>query len=277
VRSSGGKATSGASTAAIRPRRGNLLGETRRRRILDWLQEKGSARVSALSEAFSVSKPTIRRDLKRLESESYIVREHGGAFLVTMPQQVQALALHHLVNMDAKRAIGRIAAALVSDGETIILDAGSTTTEVARNLLRRQDLHVITNALNIAWILGVNPSCTIDMTGGQFMAPTLSLSGEKSAGYFENISAEKLFLATAGAPLDAGLTFPAFGDLYFKRAMIKAAREIILVADSTKIGRVSFAVLGPFTLVNRLITDAGIRDEDRRTIEKMGIEIAIAQ
>ena len=111
--------------------------------------------------------------------------------------------------------------------------------------MKRQDLHVITNALNIALILGANPSCTIHMPGGQFKAPTLSLSGEKSAGYFENIFAEKLFLATAGASLDAGLTFPAFADLYVKRAMIKAAREIILVADSTKIGRVSFAVLGP--------------------------------
>ncbi len=277
ARSSRGRAASGASAVAKRPRGSNLLAETRRRRILDWLQEEGSARVRVLSEAFSVSEPTIRQDLERLESEGYIVREHGGAFLATMPQQVQALALHHLVNMDAKRAIGRVAAALVNDGETIILDAGSTTTEVARNLMKRQDLHVITNALNIALILGVNPSCTIHMPGGQFKAPTLSLSGEKSAGYFENIFAEKLFLATAGASLDAGLTFPAFADLYVKRAMIKAAREIILVADSTKIGRMSFAVLGPFTLVNRLITDAGIRDEDRRAIEKMGIEIVIAQ
>ena len=277
ARSNGGRAAPGASAAAGRPRGGNLLAETRRRRILDWLQEEGSARVSALSEAFSVSEPTIRQDLERLETEGYIVREHGGAFLATMPQQVQALALHHLVNMDAKRAIGRAAAARVGDGETIILDAGSTTTEVARNLMKRQDLHVITNAINIALILGVNPSCTIHMTGGQFKAPTLSLSGEKSAGYFENIFAEKLFLATAGVSLDAGLTFPAFADLYVKRAMIKAAREIILVADSTKIGRVSFAVLGPFTLVNRLITDAGIRDEDRRAIEKMGIEITIAE
>ncbi len=271
-----GKAAPGASAAAGRPRGGNLLAETRRRRILDWLQEEGSARVSALSEAFEVSEPTIRQDLERLESEGYIVREHGGAFLATMPQQVQALALHHLVNMDAKRAIGRVAAALVNDGETIILDAGSTTTEVARNLLKRQDLHVITNALNIALILGVNPSCTIHMPGGQFKAPTLSLSGEKSAGYFENIFAEKLFLATAGASLDAGLTFPAFADLYVKRAMIKAAREIVLVADSTKIGRVSFAVLGPLSMVNRLITDAAIHDDDRRAIEKMGIEIIIA-
>ena len=275
--SNGRKASSSKSAAVRRERGGNLLAETRRRRILDWLQEEGSARVRVLSEAFSVSEPTIRQDLERLETDGYIVREHGGAFLATMPQQVQALALHHLVNMDAKRAIGRVAAALVSDGETIIVDAGSTTTEVARNLMKRQDLHVITNALNIALILGVNPSCTIHMTGGQFKAPTLSVSGEKSAGYFENIFAEKLFLATAGASLDAGLTFPAFADLYVKRAMIKAAREIILVADSTKIGRVSFAVLGPFTLVNRLITDAGIRDEDRRAIEKMGIEITIAQ
>ena len=277
ARSNGAKSVQNASAKAGRTRGGNLLAETRRRRILDWLQEEGSARVTALSEAFNVSEPTIRQDLERLESEGHIVREHGGAFLATMPQQVQALALHHLVNMDAKRAIGRVAAALVTDGETIILDAGSTTTEVARNLTKRLDLHVITNALNIALILGANPSCTIHMPGGQFKAPTLSLSGEKSAGYFENVLAEKLFLATAGASLDAGLTFPAFADLYVKRAMIKAAREIILVADSTKIGRLSLAVLGPFTLVNRLITDAGLRDEDRRAIEKMGIEIVIAR
>lgn len=271
------KAASRASVVARRGRGGSLLAETRRRRILDWLQEEGSARVSALSAAFNVSEPTIRQDLERLEADGFIVREHGGAFLATMPQQVEALALHHLVNMDAKRAIGRVAAALVGDGETIILDAGSTTTEVARNLMKRQDLHVITNALNIALILGANPSCTIHMPGGQFKAPTLSLSGEKSAGYFENVFAEKLFLATAGASLDAGLTFPAFADLYVKRAMIKAAREIILVADSAKIGRVSFAALGPLSLLHRLITDAGIRDEDRVAIEKMGIEITIAQ
>lgn len=254
-----------------------LLGETRRRRILDWLQEEGSARVRTLSQAFDVSEPTIRQDLERLEADGAIVREHGGAFLADMPQQVQALALHHLVNMDAKRAIGRVAAGLVRDGETIILDAGSTTTEVARNLLKRQDLNVITNALNIVLILGANPCCTIHMPGGQFKAPTLSLSGEKSADYFENIHAEKLFLATAGASLDAGLTFPAFADLYVKRAMIKAAREVILVADSTKIGRVSFAALGPLGVVNRLITDAGIRDVDRRAIDKMGIAITIAE
>jgi DeoR/GlpR family transcriptional regulator of sugar metabolism len=269
----------GRGTTASSPlKRGdNLLAETRRRRILDWLQEEGSARVRSLSEAFDVSEPTIRQDLERLEVEGYIVREHGGAFLATMPQQVQALALHHLVNMDAKRAIGRVAAALVSDGETIIIDAGSTTTEVARNLMKRQDLHVVTNALNIALMLGANPSCTIHMPGGQFKAPTLSLTGEKSAAYFENTFAEKLFLATAGASLEAGMTFPAFGDLYVKRAMIKAARQIILVADSTKINRVSFAVLGPLTLVNRLITDTGIRDEDRKAIEALGIEVVIAR
>jgi DeoR/GlpR family transcriptional regulator of sugar metabolism len=275
ARSAGGRAAGPLS--AKRGRGGNLLAETRRRRILDWLQEEGSARVRALSEAFGVSEPTIRQDLERLESDGYIVREHGGAFLATMPQQVQALALHHLVNMDAKRAIGRVAAARVHDGETIILDAGSTTTEIARNLMKRQDLHVITNALNIALILGANPSCTIHMPGGQFKAPTLSVTGEKSAEYFENLFAEKFFLATAGASLDAGLTFPALADLYVKRAMIKAAREIILVADSSKIGRVSFAALGPLTLVNSLITDAGIRDEDRAAIEQMGIEISIAE
>jgi len=256
--------------------RGALLAEPRRMKILEWLQEEGSARVKDLSTAFSVSEATVRQDLERLEAEGCIEREHGGAFLKSLPQQVQAMALHHLVNMESKRKIGRFAASLVSDGETIILDSGSTTTEVARNLLGHQNLNVITNGLNIALTLGAVPSFSIHMPGGHFKAPTLSLSGEKSADYFNNIHAEKLFLATAAISFEAGLTYPSLADLHVKRAMIKAARQVYLVADSTKIGRVSFSSLGGLELVHVFITDAGIRDEDRRRLEESGVEVRIA-
>ena len=271
VRGSGRPAAAGRDE-----RRASLLAEPRRMKILEWLQEEGSARVKTLSEAFAVSEPTIRQDLERLESEGYIVREHGGAFLSSLPQQVEALALHHLVNMDKKRAIGRKAAELVKDGETVILDAGSTTTEVARNLTRRHDLTVITNSLNIALMLGAEPSFTVHMPGGQFKAPTLSLTGEKAVGYFENVFAEKLFLATGGISLEAGLTYPALADLYVKQAMVKSARQVYLVADSTKIGHVSFAALGKLDLVHYFITDAGIGDEDRARIEALGIRVVLA-
>jgi DeoR/GlpR family transcriptional regulator of sugar metabolism len=253
-----------------------LLAEPRRQRILEWLQEEGSARVRDLSDVLGVSEATIRQDLERLEGEGHIVREHGGAYLSSVPQQVRSMDLHHLVNMTAKRRIGAAAARLVNDHETIILDSGSTTTEIATNLGDRQNLNVITNALNIALTIGALPSCTVLMPGGQFKAPTLSLSGERSAAFFEGLYAEKLFLATAALSLDVGLTYPSIADLYVKQAMINVASRVYLVADSTKIGRVSLSRLVGLDAIHTLITDEGIRDEDRRALIDRGLEVIIA-
>ena len=253
-----------------------LLSEPRRRRILDWVQEEGSARVRELAVAFKVSEATIRQDLERLEGDGFITREHGGAFLNTVPAQVGTMTLHHMENMDKKRKIGAYAAALVRDGETLILDAGTTTTEVATRLVSRRNLTVITNALNIAVILGSVPGFAVHMPGGQFKAPTLSLSGDKSVEYFRNIFAAKLFLATAGVALDAGLTYPSFADLQLKEAMIKAASHVYLVADSTKINKSSFTRLGALEVVHSFITDDGISDADAREFERRGIEVLIA-
>ena len=168
-----------------------LLSEPRRRRILEWIEEEGSARVRDLSAAFEVSEATIRQDLERLEKDGHITREHGGAFLNSVPAQVHGFSLHHQVNMEAKRKIGALAASQVKDGETIILDAGTTTTEIANRLIDRQNITVITNSLNIAMVLGAVPSFAVHMPGGQFKAPTLSLSGDKSVEYFRNIFCRK--------------------------------------------------------------------------------------
>ncbi len=253
-----------------------LLGEARRAKILAWLQEEGSARVRDLAEAFSVSEVTVRQDLEKLEAEGHIVREHGGAFLKSLPQQVRAMALHHLVNMEAKKRIGRAAAALIDNGETIILDSGSTTTEVATNLGEHENLTIITNALNIALMLGAVPSFDIHMTGGLFKAPTLSLSGERSADYLNGLFARKLFLATAAVSVDVGLTFPALSDISVKRAMIEAAEQVYLVADSTKIGQRSFSTLCGLDRIHTLITDDGIADADREAFIAAGVELVVA-
>ncbi|MBP1804948.1 DeoR/GlpR family DNA-binding transcription regulator [Rubellimicrobium aerolatum] len=254
-----------------------LLSEPRRRRILEWLQEEGSARVRDLAAAFQVSEATIRQDLERLEAEGQITREHGGAYLNTVPQQVNALTLQHSENMDKKRRIGAFAASLVQDGETLILDAGTTTTEVASRLVPRHGLTVITNALNIAVILGAVPGNTIHMPGGQFKPPTLSLSGDASVDYFRSIFAGKLFLATAGVDLEAGLTYPSFADLQLKQAMIRAAARVYLVADSTKIGRSSFTRLSALDVVHAFVTDDGIPDREAKAFEARGIEVLIAR
>lgn len=254
-----------------------LLAEPRRKKILEWLQEEGSARVRDLSAAFEVSEATIRQDLEKLETEGHISREHGGAYLKTVPRQVATMSLQHVENMEKKLRIGETAAALVDDGETIILDAGSTTTAVANRLLARQNMTVITNALNIALILGGHPGFTVHMPGGQFKAPTLSLSGDASVEFFHNIMVGKLFLATAGVSLEAGLTYPSFADLQLKEAMIRASSHVYLVADSTKINRTSFTRLGTLDVINSFITDADIRDEDVREFERRGIEVIVAR
>jgi DeoR/GlpR family transcriptional regulator of sugar metabolism len=245
-------------------------------KILEWLQEEGSARVRDLSVAFGVSEVTVRQDLERLDQEGFVTRDHGGAFLKSVPQQVQTLSLQHLSNMDKKRRIGKTAAGLVRDHETIILDAGSTTTEVAGQLTARVGLTVITNALNIALTLGAIPSFAVHMPGGQFKAPTLSLSGEKSADYLDNIFASKLFLATAGVSVEAGLTYPSFADLPIKKAMIKAASEVYLVADSTKVNANSFTRLGGLGLIHAFITDDGLSDSSAQIFEQAGVKVIIA-
>jgi DeoR/GlpR family transcriptional regulator of sugar metabolism len=253
-----------------------MLAVQRRRKILDLLQEEGSARVSTLSRMFSVSEPTIRQDLERLEDEGFITREHGGAFLKSVPQQVKKLSLQHQENLEKKTIIGRRAVELVQDEDSIILDCGSTLTEMARCLGEKRHLQIITNALNIALLLGTEHSFDIMLTGGEFKAPTLSLTGDRAAAFFDRIHVRKTFLAVGGISLDAGLTYPGFADLPVKRAMIDAASEVFLLADSTKFGKVSFASLGPVELVKTIITDNGITPEDRAALEARGVNVIIA-
>lgn len=254
-----------------------LLSEPRRRRILEWIQEEGAARVRDLAAAFQVSEATIRQDLERLETEGMITREHGGAFLNPIAPQIGGMTLHHQENMDKKGKIGALAASLVKDNDTIILDAGTTTTEVAMRLTTRKNLTVITNALNIGIVLGSVPGFALHMPGGQFKAPTLSLSGDKCVEYFRSIFAGKLFLATAGVSLETGLTYPSFADLELKEAMIRAASHVYLVADSSKINKSSFTRLSSLEVVHSFITDDGISDADAKAFEDRGIKLLIAK
>lgn len=253
-----------------------MLSTVRRQRIIEWIEEEGSARVRDLAQAFEVTEATIRQDLERLEESGRITREHGGAFLNSVASQVASHALHHQVEMDRKRKIGRLAASLASSNETLILDAGTTTTEVAHNLVGLSNLTVITNALNIAMTLGSVQGFSVHMPGGEFKPPTLSLTGDKSVEYFRDILAGKLFLATAGVDTRLGLTYPSFADLQLKQAMIRAAQHVVLVADATKINKPSFTRLGDLDLVQTFITDDGISDEQAKEFEARGIELMIA-
>lgn len=249
----------------------------RRTEILNLIQEDGHAKVQKLSKIFKVSDVTIRQDLEELEKMGYVQREHGGAFLKDVGTFAKTGQLLNKSHMDEKMAIAKTAASLVNEGETVILDSGSTTTELARQLVGYKSLNVLTNALNIAMMLGENPGISLLVSGGEFKAPTLSLTGEIAAKLFKGIHVNKLFLATAGISTeDFLLTYPSLSDLSVKSAMIRAASKVYLLADSSKIGRPSFASLGRISLIDTLITDDKIDTAAAARIEELGVKIIIA-
>jgi DeoR/GlpR family transcriptional regulator of sugar metabolism len=253
-----------------------MLQNQRRDKILELIREDGHAKVMDLSRIFKVTEVTIRQDLEYLEKEGFIVREHGGAFLKNIDLNVRNFSLQNQENINEKMMIARKAIEYIHDGEAIILDSGSTTTEIAKLLTGYNNLTVITNALNIALILGAQPGITVVVTGGEFKAPTLSLTGQKAADFFQNLHVDKLFLATAGIALKSGLTYPGISDICVKRAMIESANEIYLVADSTKIGKNAFASLGALSLINFLITDSKIKKEDINWLKNYDVQFIIA-
>lgn len=254
-----------------------MLATQRKEKILELLREDGSAKVAALAKLFRVTEVTIRQDLEKLEKDGLIVREHGGAYLKRARDLVQNFSLLQQENLDKKEVIAQKCLDFIEQGDTIILDSGSTTTEIAKKLKGRKGLRVITNALNIALLLGAEPGIEVIVTGGEFKPPTLSLTGQKAADFFEGLHVQLLFLATAGISLKAGLTYPSISDLVVKKAMLDSAEKKFLVADSTKIGKASFASLGALALIDCIITDSGVEEKHRQVFKDHEIELIIAQ
>ncbi len=253
-----------------------MLPHQRREKILEMIKEDGHAKVLQLSKIFKVTEVTIRQDLEKLEKDGFIEREHGGAFLKNVGILVKNISLQNQENLVEKGSIANKAVEFINNGDTIILDSGSTTTEIAKQINGFKNLTVITNSLNIALILGVDPEINLVVTGGEFKAPTLSLTGQKAADFFDNLHVDKLFLATAGITLKSGLTYPSISDICVKRAMIESANVVYLVADSTKIGKSSFASLGALSLIDYLITDSKINEEDVAMLKRHDIKLIVA-
>lgn len=253
-----------------------MLPNQRREKILDLLKEDGFAKVIDLARLFKVTEVTIRQDLEKLESEDLIIKEHGGASIKNVEDQVRSFSLHRQENLEQKSAIAQKCLEFIENGDTIILDSGSTTTEIAKKIKGFKQLTVITNALNIALLLGVDPDIEVIMTGGEFKPPTLSLTGQKAADFFKGLNVQKLFLATAGISLKSGLTYPSISDLVVKKAMIDAAEVTYLVADSTKMGKNALASLGALSLIDYIITDDKIEEKHKQVFRDNEIEVIIS-
>jgi DeoR/GlpR family transcriptional regulator of sugar metabolism len=252
-----------------------MFQDQRREKILELLRENGSCRVQELSELFKVSEPTIRQDLEALEKSRIVTRQHGGAYLNDFASFTDGLKLEHTEHMEEKRRIAASAARFIESGDNIILDSGSTLTELAKCITGRKNLNIITTALNITLMLGAEPSNHILLTGGELKPPTLSLTGEKAALIFKDIYVEKLFLATGGFSLAAGLTYPGISDLPLKEAMINSAHTIYLLADSSKLEKIFFASLKSQKKINYLFTDDKIDPPYIKSLNDLGIEVVV--
>lgn len=251
-----------------------LFTETRRAQIIAIIQQQKSIYVEAIVEQFGVSAVTVRKDLKALEDENVLTRTHGGAILNDKSTFDPPLVEKQKIRTAEKMAIARQAARLVNEGDVIILDNGSTSTFIGRELKNHRKLTIITNAVNIAWELAGSP-VEIILTGGSLRAGSFSLLGPLAEASLTDMSANKYFMSVDGIDMGQGFTTPNLQETRMSQLMMRAAAEVIVVADSSKFGQRRMSVIAPLTGINRLITDAGLPDLARQTLLDTGIDLIV--
>ncbi|AQH05164.1 DeoR family transcriptional regulator (plasmid) [Burkholderia sp. KK1] len=251
---------------------------TRTEKIFERVKAAKLVRLSALSSELGVSMPTIRKDIEELQRSGRVERVHGNVRLKTASTEGARRAYEGQVlpTSPEKELIGRKAASLIENGDSVILDCGATTTELAKNLLDRQNLRIVTNALNIAILLGAEPTNQVMLTGGVFKHETIAVSGEKASAFFEGMFVDKLFLAAGGVSMESGISYPDFIDLHVKRAMIDAAKTVYLLADSKKFGKRQFATFGAMDSVDYVITDQGLGEDYEKWLSGMETTVIFA-
>ena len=237
----------------------DVFAKERQDHIARLVEEHGRARVADLAARFSVSGVTIRKDLLALEAAHRIVRAHGGALAIDRSRPEVAFDIRERLQADEKSRIGAAGAALVQDGESIVMDASTTALSVARHLKGRpgwSQLTIITNGLRIALELAGQPGITVLMLGGRVRWEAMSVVGQLGDGLFDRINVQKAFLGAAGFTVESGLADATDEEAQIKRSMVTAAREVIAIVDHTKWERAAFATFCPTDRIGIVLTDA---------------------
>jgi len=249
----------------------------RRDVILELLDQDGSVSVAELAGRLNVSEVTVRKDLAWLEERHHLVRTHGGAMAAGRRSSELAFEVRQALNRPEKEAIGAAAAALVHDGESICLDASTTALEVARNLTGRTELTIVTNGLRIAAELAGRPGITVLMPGGRVRWEAFSLVGSWSEPLLRNVNIQRAFVGAVGFTLDQSLTDVTEEEAQAKRAMVRAAREVVAVIDHTKWGRVAFATFCELESIGRVITDVKAPRAMVEAVRKRGVRVDVVR
>jgi DeoR family transcriptional regulator, fructose operon transcriptional repressor len=253
----------------------SLFTTERKTKILEILQLQNKVTVAKLASEFGVSGATIRSDLRQMHARGLIIRTHGGA-MQKISTNMELSADQKLDwNLEQKKRIAEAALQLISDGNSIILDTGTTTLELAKLLYRKGDLTVITNDLEIALTLEKHPSAKIYVLGGlirKMFHCTLSLPGKP---LMDGIIVNKAFMGTNALSLDKGASTPDISQAETKKAMIQCAQEVILLCDSSKIGKVSLAQFARIEDIDIFVTDA-IGTQDKSSMEEKEVTVIVA-
>jgi len=234
-----------------------LFAEERRYEITKMLSENTKLLIPALCEYFEVSPATIRNDLRALERKGALKRTHGGAIPVSKAGFEPAHSSKEVENLNEKRRIAAYAATLIEDNDTILLDTGTTTMELAKLLPAKSNLTIVTNDLKIALLLEESTDAAIHFLGGSLRRNFHYTMGASAITQVCTLNVDKAFMATNGLCANKGFTTPVLDLANLKKAMIKTANMVVVMADSRKLGRVAFAQVAPLTYADKIITDTG--------------------
>lgn len=244
--------------------------------ILDLLLRKGSVSVSYLAELLKVSEVTLRKDLSALEKQRKLYRTHGSAILASPYISDRHVDEKEKQNVDEKHAVSAHAAKMVSANDSIIIGSGTTMTFLARSLSHfPHHLTVITSALQVTSILSRNKNIDVLQLGGFVRSSSMSVVGEYAEEILDNFHCSKFFLGVDGITPDFGLTTTSAMEAGLNRAMIRTAQKVVVLADSTKFGRIGFSKICDLDDVDEIITDGKISPPMLEQLSERGIETTV--
>jgi DeoR family fructose operon transcriptional repressor len=251
--------------------------EERKMKILERIEAQRKATVAELCDAFRVSSATIRNDLRDLETAGLLIRTHGGAMVKSKTGMEQDMTQRGVQHLAEKRRIAEAALRLVEDGDTIILDTGTTTFELARLLGQKQDITVLTNDLAIALTLEDSPTVRVIFMGGIVRRKyhCTVIYGSAGRDILAGLSVDKAFMALNSFSLEKGASTPDINHAETKKLMMSIAAKVILLFDASKMGRSSFALFAPLESIDTIVTDA-IGAPERARLEENGIDVVVA-
>lgn len=253
-----------------------VSGTDRQLQILQLLERRQRISVAELCDRFEISEATARRDLENLASQGKLQRVHGGAIVLTQVPPEHPILQRQKEQADEKMRIGQAAAALVQAGETIFLGSGTTVLEVARLLRGRQNLTVLTNSLPVVNALAGAEGITVICLGGMLRASELSFIGHITEQALAEVRADKVFMGTRAISLEYGLTHEYLPETMTDRLILKAGKEIIVLADHTKFGRAATVRLAPLESIHTIVTDTETPQDFIDAVQKRGIHIVLS-